>query len=140
MCRRNRSKWICQRRACVNCRSPLRHRGLGFLKSDKSKWLCYIRLCQWSTCPSRLWFQSPTQNSPWMYDISPFSKICRSLMLTRSRRAPNNKLGPTLSFMAGISPRFPPELERKIFEIAVHDKQNKEYVNLMLVAHRVHDW
>jgi hypothetical protein len=42
--------------------------------------------------------------------------------------------------MAGISPRFPPELEREIFEIAVHGNQNRGYVNFMLVAHRIHDW
>ena len=42
--------------------------------------------------------------------------------------------------MANISPRFPLELEREIFEIAVCDNQNKGYVNFMLVAHRVHDW
>ena len=42
--------------------------------------------------------------------------------------------------MASIFPRFPPELERQIFEIAARDNRNKGYVNFMLVARRVHDW
>ncbi|KIM45609.1 hypothetical protein M413DRAFT_24776 [Hebeloma cylindrosporum] len=42
--------------------------------------------------------------------------------------------------MAAISPIFPPELEREIFEVAVHSNKNKRFVNFMLVARRVHDW
>ena len=136
--------WI----AVVNCGTE---DSCHFLNSSKSKWLCYIKEehkgvpvvnvqrdvhVQLGTQADLTSFAYPKISLDVRYfaffDILQITYVNTVQTTSKYQTWPN--------FFMAISPRFPPELEREIFEIAVHDKKNKGYVNFMLVAHRVHDW